>query len=360
MEIRWGIIGCGDVTEVKSGPAFQQVANSRLVAVMRRDGAKAEDYARRHDVPFWSDNADAVIHHPEVNAVYIATPPGSHLEYARKVCAAGKPAYVEKPMARSHAECTQMVEAFENAGLPLFVAYYRRALPRFLKAKELIESGRLGTVTGLTYEFSGHTHRNLQPSLSAAPSSQAIGSGRAANGLPWRWIAEEAGGGQFLDLGCHTLDIIDFMVGPLADVKGDAANVASCCDVEDTVAMQFTLPSGGLGVASWNFASDKHADTIEIAGTDGVITLSTFGNEPVLLRQGAREETFDLPNPKHIQQPFIETIVRDLNGEGTCASTGVTAARTSLVMDIALNRYYGGREDAFWTRPETWPGRRPV
>lgn len=341
MIINWAIIGCGDVTEVKSGPGFQQVENSRLVAVMRRDGAKAKDYAARHGVPFWTDSADEAIHHPDVNAVYIATPPGSHLDYALKVCAAGKPAYVEKPMARNAAECRQMVEAFEAAGLPLFVAYYRRALPRFLKAKELIESGRIGTVSGVTYRFAGSSHRTLK-----------------AGSLPWRWVAEEAGGGQFLDLGCHTLDILDFMLGPLQSVTGDAANVASDCDVEDSVAMQFRLSSGGLGTASWNFASDRQLDLIEIAGTDGEISLSTFGNEPVSLTRGTERETFDLPNPKHIQQPFIETIVRALNSQGACASTGITALRTAEVMDAALSRYYGGRDDAFWTRPDTWAARR--
>lgn len=340
MIINWGIIGCGDVTEVKSGPGFQAVENSRLAAVMRRDGAKAKDYAARHGVPFWTDNADEVIGHPDVNAVYIATPPGSHLDYALRVCAAGKPAYVEKPMARSAAECRQMAEAFDAAGLPLFVAYYRRALPRFLKARELIESGRIGAVSGVTYRFAGSSHRDLKP-----------------GSLPWRWIAEEAGGGQFMDLGCHTLDILDFLFGPLQSVTGSASNVASPCDVEDSVALQFRLASGGLGTASWNFASDRRLDLIEIAGTDGEISLSTFGNEPVVLTRGGDREIFDLPNPKHIQQPFIETIVRHLNGDGLCPSTGATATRTAEVMDAALSGYYGGREDAFWTRPGRWPGR---
>jgi 1,5-anhydro-D-fructose reductase (1,5-anhydro-D-mannitol-forming) len=341
MNINWGIIGCGDVAEVKSGPAFTEVENSRLVAVMRRDGTKAKDYAERHGVPFWSDRAEDVTGHPEVNAVYIATPPGSHLSYALQVCAAGKPAYVEKPMARSAAECTTMIEAFDKAGLPLFVAYYRRALPRFVEAKELIESGRIGTVTGVTYRFAGSSHRGLDP-----------------RNLPWRWTAEEAGGGQFLDLGCHTLDILDFMLGPLESVSGDAANVASPCDVEDSVAMQFRLQSGGLGTASWNFASDQRIDLIEIAGTDGEISLSTFANEPVRLTRGGESESLDLPNPPHIQRPLIETIVRQLNGMGACPSTGVTALRTARLMDAVLDRYYGGRGDAFWSRPETWPGRR--
>src|SRR5262245_58209728 len=137
--VRWGIIGCGDVTEVKSGPGFQKAQGSELVAVMRRDGTKAADYAGRHAVPRWYDDAERLINDPEVDAVYVATPPGSHLEYALRVARASKPCYVEKPMARSYAECRRMIEAFEKAGLGLFVAYYRRMLPRFVRAKELIE-----------------------------------------------------------------------------------------------------------------------------------------------------------------------------------------------------------------------------
>jgi predicted dehydrogenase len=244
-------------------------------------------------------------------------------------------------MARSATECDAMNRAFAQAGLPLFVAFYRRALPRFLKVRELVEAGRIGTVTGVTYRFAGDSHRRMD-----------------RDNLPWRWIAEEAGGGQFLDLGCHTLDVLDFMLGPLEEPAGRAANVASPCDVEDSVTLQFRLASGALGTAAWNFASDRREDLIEIAGTDGEIALSTFGNEPVRLKRGDTVELIDLPNPKHIQQPFIATIVAHLNGKGECASTGATAVRTARVMDAALDAYYGGRSDAFWERPETWPGRR--
>ena len=76
--VRWGIIGVGDVTERKSGPGFQQAERSELVAVMRRRGDLAADYARRHDVPRWYDDADELINDPDVDAVYIATPPDSH------------------------------------------------------------------------------------------------------------------------------------------------------------------------------------------------------------------------------------------------------------------------------------------
>jgi 1,5-anhydro-D-fructose reductase (1,5-anhydro-D-mannitol-forming) len=340
LTIRWGIIGCGDVTEVKSGPAFQQIEGSELVAVMRRNGELAADYARRHNVPRWYDDADTLINDPNVNAVYVATPPGSHLEYALKVCAAGKPCYMEKPMARSHSECLRMVQAFNEAKLPLFVAYYRRGLPRFLKAKEIVESGQIGQITSVSYRFASDSHRRTDP-----------------DNLPWRVVAEEAGGGLFLDLGCHTLDILDFILGQLEDVSGTAAHLAGPYDVEDSVVMRFRTPSGALGAAAWNFVSGVREDIIEITGTEGRVSFSTFGNEPVLLQTEQGAEEIDIRNPTHIQQPFIQTIVDDLNGRGKCASIGETAARTSKVIDEVLSGYYGGREDAFWSRPDTWPGR---
>ncbi|SFL59810.1 Oxidoreductase family, NAD-binding Rossmann fold [Gracilibacillus orientalis] len=145
-KVRWGIIGCGDVTEVKSGPAFQKVENAELVAVMRRTGALAKDYAERHGVPKWYDNADALINDPDVDAVYIATPPGLHMEYTLKVAKAGKPVYVEKPMALNWAECTEMIKACHQAYVPLFIAYYRRAQSKFVKIKKLLENNEIGDI----------------------------------------------------------------------------------------------------------------------------------------------------------------------------------------------------------------------
>src|SRR3954468_2626810 len=141
--IRWGIVGCGDVTEVKSGPGFQKAEGSELVAVMRRDAAKAQDYARRHGVQRAYDRAEDLIADPQVDAVYVATPPSTHAELALAVAAAGKPCLVEKPMARNHAECLQMVEVFAAQGLPLWVAYYRRALPRFVLVRDLLADGAI-------------------------------------------------------------------------------------------------------------------------------------------------------------------------------------------------------------------------
>jgi 1,5-anhydro-D-fructose reductase (1,5-anhydro-D-mannitol-forming) len=335
--VRWGIIGCGDVTEVKSGPGFQKAAGSQLVAVMRRDATKAADYARRHAVARWYADADALINDPEVDAVYVATPPDTHAHYALKVAAAGKPAYVEKPMARSVAECDQMVAAFAEAKLPLFVAYYRRRMPRFLRVEELLREGRLGRLTGVHYRF-------------AAPFHLASDS--------WRVNAASAGGGHFLDIGSHVLDLLDYLVGPLANVKGRAANLLGSYAVEDAVAVNFDVAGGAHGVASWNFTSAARDDTLRLTGTSGEITCSVLGNDPVRLETANGVEMIERPNPPHVAQALIQSIVDDLLGRGECPSTGESARRTSLVMDAVLADYYGGRGDEFWAREETWPGRR--
>ena len=335
--VRWGIIGCRDVTEIKSGPGFQKAAGSQLVAVMRRDGVLAADYARRHGVPRWYDDARALIRDPEVDAVYIATPPETHCPYALAVAAAGKPAYVEKPMARHTPECVRMLAAFARAGQKLFVAYYRRRLPRFLQAEELIKAGALGPVTGVSYRLAAPQHRS--------PDT-------------WRVDAARAGGGHFLDVGSHALDLIDYLLGPLTEVAGTAANLASSCAVEDTVALSFRTTAGVPGAMACNFASAGRDDTLRLTGTEGELMLSVFGPEPMRLENGAGGQVFDLPHPPHVAQPLIQSVVDDLLGRGDCPGTGESARRTSRVMDQVLDAYYGGRDDEFWRRPQTWPGRR--
>ncbi len=323
-EIRWGIIGCGNVTEVKSGPAFNKIAGSRLAAVMRRDGNKARDYAQRHGVPKWYDDADKLINDPEVNAVYIATPPDSHKEYTLRVAAAGKPVYVEKPMARTFSECREMIFACAKAEAPLFVAYYRRRLPAFLKVKELIETGAIGEP------------RLVSIQLILPPRKEDLDP----KNLPWRVKPEIAGGGYFYDLASHQLDVLDFIFGPIVSAKGTAANQAGWYPAEDIIAAHFQFKSGVMGSGVWCFTAAESAktDQIEIVGSEGKIHFGTFTHEPVRLQTAAGVEEFNLPPPAHIQQPLIQTVVDELLGRGTCPSTGVTAARTNWVLEEILSQ----------------------
>lgn len=318
--VRWGIVGCGAVTEVKSGPAFSKVPDSSLVAVMRRDGEKARDYAQRHGVPRWYDDAAALIADPDVDAIYVATPPSSHREYALMAIAAGKPVYVEKPMAIDHDECLDIIAAGEAAGVPVFVAYYRRTLPRFRTIARLLGDGAIGTPRIANVLL----HHPLEDRY------------RDPGNLPWTVRPEISGGGIFVDIGCHTLDILDFLLGPIADARGMTTNQAKAYAAEDTVAMAFRFESGVLGTGLWNFAADRREDRVEVIGDRGRLVFATFGDGPILLDAGDRREEIRIANPQHIQQPLIESIVAELTGKGTCPSTARSGARTSWVMDQVL------------------------
>jgi 1,5-anhydro-D-fructose reductase (1,5-anhydro-D-mannitol-forming) len=320
--VRWGIVGCGDVTEVKSGPGFQKARGSALVAVMRRDAAKAEDYARRHGVPRWYSDAEALVRDPEVDAVYVATPPSTHCRYTLLAAAAGKPVYVEKPMALDHGECRQMIDACAVAGVPLFTAYYRRAMPRFTRIKALLDAGAIGTVRVATVSV----FRAFTP---------------AAGVLPWRVDPAISGGGLFVDLAAHQLDLLDYFLGPIADVAGTAANQAGVYRAEDVVTATFGWASGARGTGIWSFSASGDVDRTEIVGTRGRILYATFSDAPVILETDAGIESLDLPFPAHVQQPLIQTIVDELlTGSPVCPSTAESAARTTRIIDTLLATHY--------------------
>jgi len=319
--IGWGMIGCGDVTEVKSGPGFQKANHSRLVAVMRRNGELAKDYARRHGVPKWYDTAEALIADPEVDAIYIATPPDAHKAYTLLAARAGKPVYVEKPMAMNFAECQAMLQACGAAGVPLLVAYYRRALGRFLKVKEILEAGRIGEPRAVTVAL-------YRPHVPPSPGT-----------TDWRVDPAVAGGGRFVDMACHTLDFLDYLLGPIRTALGRATNQTKLYPAEDIVAAAFGFESGVEGTGLWWFASPVVVDRTEILGTRGRVSFASFDEAPVLLQIGAETTEFTIPHPPHVQQPLIQTVVDQLNGVGRCPSTGETAARTSRVMDQILASY---------------------
>ncbi|MFS0723391.1 Gfo/Idh/MocA family protein [Paenibacillus sp. 1P07SE] len=322
-EIRWGIIGCGNVTEVKSGPAFQKAEGSRLTAVMRRDGAKAEDYARRHGVGKWYANADDLIRDPEVDAVYIATPPAEHLPYTLQAAEAGKPVYVEKPMALDAEECLEMAEACRAARVPLFVAYYRRALPRFLKVKELLDTGAIGRIHAVNTR---HWRR---------PSEQEM-----RGDLPWRLQREIAGGGHFVDLASHTLNLIDYLVGPITQAEGRSSNRGGYYEVEDLVSGFYLTENGIHGSGQWGYTVGVEEDINEIIGSEGRLMFATFAETPIRLERGDKVQSWDIPHPPHVQQPLIQTIVDELRGAGSgCPSDADSAIRTSRIMDELLRPY---------------------
>ncbi len=323
--INWGIIGCGNVTEIKSGPAFNKVNDSKLVAVMRRDLNLARDYAQRHKVPKVYSKASDLINDKDINAVYIATPPGSHAEYALEVIKARKPVYIEKPMAVNYSECLKINKAAEKYKVPVFVAYYRRALPGFLLVKNLIETGSIGKVRFFIIQ------------LFKAPTED-----EKAGKPSWRVDPVVSGGGHFFDLASHQLDYLDFLFGPIKKVKSIAANQAGLYKAEDFVSAEFLFSNNVLGTGSWCFSvsSDSSRDTIEIIGDKGAIKFTTFSFEPIILTNEEGRKEFINERPEHVQYYLIEKIVQSLNGKCESPSTGLTGARTSKIMDDIVAEYY--------------------
>jgi 1,5-anhydro-D-fructose reductase (1,5-anhydro-D-mannitol-forming) len=239
------------------------------------------------------------------------------------VAAAGKPVYVEKPMALDHGECQQMIAACSTAGVPLFVAYYRRALPRFLRIKALLDSGAIGEVRAVSVEL----FQTVRPQYTDPDR------------LPWRVRPAISGGGLFLDVAVHTLDFLDYALGPIADAVGFAANQGKRYPADDIVSGVFRFASGVQGVGAWCFTSFEERDRTVIRGTLGSLAFATFGESPVEIDTAEGPRLIAIANPRHIQQPLIQTIVDALNGVGECPSTGESGARTTWVADQLLRSF---------------------
>jgi predicted dehydrogenase len=314
--IRWAIIGCGDVTERKSGPAYQQTEGFELVAVMRRDLLKAEDYARRHGVAKATDQAEVLLNDPEIDAIYIATPPDSHMDYALKVAAADKICCIEKPMVSRFADGPRIVEAFAAKSLPLFVAYYRRTLPRFLKVKSLLQENCLGDLRHVQWTY--------------------CGSPQPVKGYDWRTDKVIAPGGYFDDLASHGLDLLVYLLGDIAEAKGVCCNQQGLYTAPDSVSACWMHQSGVTGTGAWNFGSAEYLDCLEIQGSKGSITFSVFANEPVILKRSTQEERFNIAHPDPVQKYHVQAMADQLFEGKPHPSTGATGLHTSWVMDQIL------------------------
>ncbi|WP_394974674.1 Gfo/Idh/MocA family protein [uncultured Croceitalea sp.] len=319
--IRWGIIGCGNVTEVKSGPAYQMTEGFELFGVMRRNLDKAKDYAKRHKVLFYTDDAKALIQHPDVDAIYIATPPDTHKFYGLQVAEVGKPCCIEKPMAPTYAESLAIYTAFKERDIPLFIAYYRRSLPRFLKIKEWLSNDMIGEAR----------HIKWYKSRTASP----LDLGGEYN---WRTDAKIALAGYFDDLASHGLDLFTFLLGDIVKASGFATNQQGLYTAYDAVSGSWAHKNGVMGSGSWIFGANQPRDKVEIIGSKGEIRFSVLGEEPVELitPTGSRSEFIE--HPKHLHEFHVLNIRRHLTGKGMHPSTGESGLHTAWVMGEILGQ----------------------
>ena len=312
--IRFGIIGCGKVTEVKSGPAIQKAPGSSLEMVMRRDEEKLISYAQRHGIPRYTTDYLHLLESPDIDAVYIATPPDTHAFYTIEAARHGKAVYVEKPMALIVSESRDMVKACKEAGVPLHVANYRRGQPKFLKAKELLDSGVIGQVRSFNYLFAC-------PPPDTDPER------------PWLLKRDKAGGGLLYDIGSHMIDTLLFLLGEPIEVIGRSANLSHKHNTDDTNSALFRFASGAQGVMQLSFSAAERRDRLWISGSLGSLTLSIMSNDPIELLKSEIITNFPFEPIRHVQQPYIEKVVRSLLGKEKMDSSGKSALLTQEILE---------------------------
>ncbi|HUB68731.1 MAG TPA: Gfo/Idh/MocA family oxidoreductase [Candidatus Methylacidiphilales bacterium] len=322
--IRWGILGCGDVTEVKSGPAFRKIAGSALMAVMRRDAGKARDYAQRHGVPRWYGKAGDLLDDPEIDAVYVASPPSSHFELGRLVAKAGKPCYAEKPMGASSADAQGLIDTFARVGLPLLPAFYRRGLPKFRKVRDLLNQNAFGMVERVQYHLASDAHLTC---------------------MNWRLDPVISGGGLFVDLGSHILDLFDFWFGPLELKSCLAENRSGRGQLADYVrASLASQRQSGIEI-EFNFAhTGEPRDWFHIVGEKGSVAFAAFSPDPLQYDfAGVRSLSDENFCTEHVQQNLLENVMECLRGRAEPWATPEAALRTWKLMEgILKNNRAGG------------------
>lgn len=317
--IRWGVIGCGGVTEVKSTPAYQKVKGFQVEAVMARDTVKLKKYAAKHGILHCFNSAEPLI--DSVDAVYIATPPDSHIHYAKMVLEAGKPCCIEKPLAICYVEAEPVVAAFEQCAIPLFVAYYRRSLPRFNQVKSWVDQGMIGQVRQISWNF-------------CKPANE-LDKSKSYN---WRTDPAVALGGYFEDLASHGLDLFNFLLGNICTAHGLSVNQQGLYGAKDAVTAVWQHPDNVLGAGYWNFGAYTRQDDVEILGEHGKICFSVFLEAPVRLITETHEEQLSIKHPDNIQLHHVENMRDALMHHKPHVSTGKTALHTNWVMDKILGR----------------------
>ncbi len=320
--IRWGIIGCGNVTEVKSGPPYRFTRDFELAMVMRRDREKAKDYAMRHGVPGYTSDPSEIIDNPDIDAVYIATPPDTHKSYGLWVAKAGKPCCIEKPMSPCYEDSLEIFNAFQEQQIPLFIAYYRRSLPRFNKIKEWLAQERIGAV------------RHIDWIKTRTPS--ALDSSRAYN---WRTDATIAPAGYFDDLASHGLDLFTYLLGNISEANGVSSNQQGFYTALDAVSGSWIHDNGITGSGTWNFGSYRALDVVTIYGAKGEIRFSVLDEAPLEIVTETGKESVVVQHPKHLHEFHVENMRKHLFGEALHPSTGASGLHTSWVMDAILGKH---------------------
>jgi 1,5-anhydro-D-fructose reductase (1,5-anhydro-D-mannitol-forming) len=332
MQLKWGIIGCGDVAEHKGGPALYKAAGSELVAVMSRNADRAASFAERHGARRHYTQVDELLADDEVNAVYVATPPNVHAEQTVLAAGAGKHVLCEKPMALNVAECRSMVAACQAAGVQLWVAYYRRFWPLVQRMKQLLEQNAIGQPTMARVTVTG---------MYRPPADGPV---------PWRVQAEVAGGGFLTDVGSHRLDLLVSLLGEVREVSAFTDTLSFDIPVDDSASLLLKFASGAQAVVAchWNVAAG--VDELEIGGIGGRLLAADVGAGELLVEGHGKRENLHLPPPPITHLNLVQRIGESLRTGAPNPLSGEEGMKTTAILQAA---YLSSQQRTAVSLPDT-------
>lgn len=289
--LRVGLIGASRIAKMAIIDAALQIDQVEVVAVASRDLARARLYADEHGIARAYGDYAALLRDPDIDLVYIATPPSHHAEHALAAIAAGKPALVEKPFALTTMEAHKIYEAAAAAGVRVFEAMHSPHHRLFARVLEIVHSGMIGAPRHIEAMFEAPIER-----------SNAI-----------RWTAE-LGGGALMDLGVYPLAWGRRIGGERFVVRDADAEVQGGVDARFAAALEFeTGPTCRIAAS---MIADKPAARLQIEGDRGSVdvlnpVLPQLGNKLILVSEGKEQtESVDGPSSFEAQLVAVEAALR--------------------------------------------------
>ena len=318
--LTWGLIGTGDIVNKRVGPALRDLDSCHLHAVARSRSDLAESSARELGASKGYSTWQQLIHDPDIEAVYIATPVYLHAEMTMAAAAAGKHVLCEKPMAMNPSECDKMIEECKKYNVKLGIAYYRHFYPVLNRVKTVIASGAIGEIVYM--QMNAFDYFDPEP----------------AHPRYWLLQREKSGGGPMFDFGCHRIEMFLNLLGRVKTVKGFCSNVLFSREVEDTATALFYFDSGTHGVLSITHAAAEPQDTVAVFGSKGSMFVPVLNNGTITFKTSKGEFIENHPPPANFHQPLIEDFVHAVIEDREPKVNGATGREVNrLLMEIYKN-----------------------
>jgi predicted dehydrogenase len=313
--MRWGLIGAGDIVRKRVGEALRVGRGCELVAVARANGALVDQFAAEIGARRGHADWRSLVSDDDIDAVYVATPVHLHAPQTIAAAEAGKHVLCEKPMAMNRQECDRMIAACRSAGVKLGVAYYRHFYPAVMRIKELLAQGTVGAPV-------------FAQMIASEPFDPQPGDQRH-----WLVRRSQSGGGPMADFGCHRVEVLVHLFGPVARVRSVVASVALDREVEDTAAALLQFERGACAMVAVSNAAAERQDTFDLFATQGSIRIASLNAGDIIVRTAAGDCAESHPPAANVHVPLVEEFVAAVNSGRDPAVDGEAGRAIAMIQD---------------------------